>query len=209
MVALILLAASALASPNRVTMEDGVHTVPSQSWEQLDRCGATDPISLHLVLTISSPSLKRLEDTFWAVSDPTHPRYGQHLSVSEIAEIVGSTSVAISNVTRWLNAHGATHTSVSSTRDIVKVTLPCGEAERAFQTTIHRFRHMRTKTELLRATVAHSLPTDIALLVALVGDLSGLPDPRGPIVVPKEQTVSVRYHTPLSTVACTKMHTSE
>lgn len=36
----------------------------------------------------------------------------------------------------------------------------------------------------MRASIPHSLPTDLAALVSLVGDLAGLPDPRGVTMVP-------------------------
>ena len=123
------------------------------------------------------------------MSNPDDVGYGKHLTVREIAAIVGSDREAISNVTTWLKSHGGSGISVSSTRDIVRVTLACGEAEKAFSTEIHRFRHTtRSQTTLLRATAPHSLPKDIAPLVALVGDLVGLPDPRGPLVVPPVET---------------------
>lgn len=186
MVGFLILAAvsGAAAHPaGRRVMENGVYTVPSTTWSRGDRCDGDSPVTLHVNLAMSPEAREVLEAKFWAVSDPKHVDYGKHLKVKEIAAIVGATPKAIATVKAFFQSYNANQIEVAATRDLIRVSLPCGEAERAFSTVIHRWRHSKG-VELLRASTEHSLPVNIASLVSLVGDLTGLPDPRGPVVTP-------------------------
>jgi hypothetical protein len=51
------------------------------------------------------------------------------LTVAEIAAIVGSTPESINAVKKFLASHNATEFKLAATRDILRVTMPCVDAE--------------------------------------------------------------------------------
>jgi tripeptidyl-peptidase-1 len=73
-----------------------------------------------LVAGLRHRNSETLESAFWAISTPSHKDYLQHLSLSEIAGMVGSSAEDIAAVKRWfLDDCGATSVSVSALRDTV------------------------------------------------------------------------------------------
>ena len=126
----MMFAAFGLAASARVVMEDGLSAVPSSSWLQQSRCtGST--LSLMVMLKKSAAQKAKLEETFWAVSDPFGPKYGDFLTHSNLTALVGSSDAAIEEVVAWLTESGATYTAVAKTKDAIEVALPCSAAEKA------------------------------------------------------------------------------
>jgi len=161
-------------------LDSGIFTVESSLWAQEARCQSGDPITLHVNMVVAEKL--QLESVFWAVSDPDNERYGKHLSMEELTKLVGSDAADLDIVASWLKGAGATEISISQTKDMIRTVMPCNNAEVAFATTIHQFRHRSLNTTLLRATAAHSIPSTLAAHVAFVGDLNGLPAPQHPIL---------------------------
>lgn len=128
--------------------------------------------------------LAALEESFWAVSDPDHERYGQHLSNDEVTRLVGATDEAIKAVSAWLWNGGATRVRPVEMKDVIEASIPCPQAETLFGTRIHVFEHsIRHNVSLLRAVAPYSVPSTVANLVSMVGDLNSLPEIREPKVV--------------------------
>ncbi len=71
-----------------------------------------------------------------AVSDPNHRRYGQHLSVDEISELVQPSGEALDLVHEWLLDHGIEASSLRYTpaKDWIKVQLSTAEVEELLET---------------------------------------------------------------------------
>ena len=65
---------------------------------------AQHTLTLHLGLAQSN--FKGLEDALYAVSTPSSPRYGQHLSKEEAEAFIAPTPKTVAAVNRWLAAHG-------------------------------------------------------------------------------------------------------
>jgi hypothetical protein len=126
-----------------------------------------------------------LERVFWQVSTPEEASYGKHLTVEALTAMVGSSDARIAAVQAWLVRSGAVATKVARTKDSIRTTISCAAAEVAFSTKIHRFQHTSlAKTSLLRATAPYSLPTEMAVHVAMVGDLILLPAPTHMVATP-------------------------
>ena len=87
-----------------------------------------------------------------SVSDPAHPRYGQHLTQDEVKDLVKPADDALDAVHEWLAGHGigADKLTYSPTRDWIKLSLPISQIEAMLDTQYHVFVH-EDGTELMRA----------------------------------------------------------
>jgi tripeptidyl-peptidase I len=92
------------------------------------------------------------------VSDPTHDRYGQHLSSDEVNELVKPAADSLELVHTWLLDHGieAYELEYSEAKDWIKVSLPIRDVERLLNTKYSVFRH-EDGSHLVR-TLEWSLP---------------------------------------------------
>merc|ERR1719352_965175 len=55
---------------------------------------ADHPVSLTVGLKVDEDRRALLEKTFWEVSDPKHEKYGQHLSIDEITNLLAIPAAA-------------------------------------------------------------------------------------------------------------------
>lgn len=155
--------------------EPGVSHGDTASWTATRPTTADDSVSVVFHLRHDPSTLAELEKTFWAVSEPTSPTYGEHMSQQQIAQRFGPIDGAAATVTDWLREAGVETFSVAATGDMIDVTMSAPLAERLFETEIHSFRHAATGHSLNRAVRSYSLPTTVAAAVAVIGDLVALP----------------------------------
>ena len=102
-VALLVLATQSSAL---VVLESDVSPAGAASpeWTLGARATAADTLTLTAVLRRDAAALAELEQTFWAVSDPTHARYGQHLSQADVTALVAPPAAALERTLAWLQA---------------------------------------------------------------------------------------------------------
>lgn len=93
------------------------------------------------------------------VSDPSHSRYGQHLSADEVNELVRPTDETLNDVLEWLSDAniGSEKLSFSPAKDWIKVALPIEAAERLLDTDYSVYLHNKEGHYLVR-TPNWSLP---------------------------------------------------
>lgn len=77
------------------------------------------------------------------MSDPSHPRYGQHLSANEVNQLVKPTNQTLELVHEWLLGHSIDTTLLqySPAKDWIKVTLPIKSVESLLDTSFSVFKH--------------------------------------------------------------------
>ena len=161
----------------RVAMEEGIMTVPSQEWS----IHATKPLAdVKMTVTVmmrhEAADIATLEETLYAVSTPSNPRYGKHLSLDELAALTPISAAKTAAVTSFFKNGGAKIVRTNPNADIVTVELTVAQAEALFATKIAAWQSAtQTSLTLLRATTAYSLPADVAESVYVIGDLVGLP----------------------------------
>jgi tripeptidyl-peptidase I len=126
----------------------------------------------------------KLEEKFWAVSDPFGPEYKKYLSLEQVADLLhpvkeGET-LAAEFIVDFLNKQEGLvqSTSITKTRDLVSATLNAKAAEEFFSTQLYhytpkvdRFKGM----DLIRAAAPYSLPDELAAKVSIVDKLARLP----------------------------------
>jgi hypothetical protein len=100
----LLLLASSSVEDTRVILEQGIATVESDMWSKEARCTKKDTVLIHVNMVVAN--VKQLEATFWAVSDPHNVQYGKHLSLEELAKLVGSSAESLTATIGWLESAG-------------------------------------------------------------------------------------------------------
>jgi len=161
-----------------VQLEAGVpvHDANTSSWAKGERPARDRDVTLTVVLRVDEGRRADLERVFWAVSDPQHPRYGQHLSLEAVTELLAVPEERVERVRSYFLRAGAHEAATSPNRDMISVTMPVAIAEGALQTTLHTFVHKeRQETQIVRASASYFLPADVAMDVTMIGELLQFP----------------------------------
>ncbi|RWA11315.1 hypothetical protein EKO27_g3791 [Xylaria grammica] len=153
--ALVAAAQVVLATPvarSSYSVKD-THNVP-RGWTKVARAPADHVMDLQIGLTQSN--FEELEKQLYEVSDPAHPKYGQHLSADEVEELVKPTKETSDLVHEWLGDNGIVPSSYSAAKDWITVSLPISEIEKLLGTEYHLFEH-KDGSKVARA-LSWSLP---------------------------------------------------
>lgn len=147
----------ALAAPHRrdlYALKDK-HPVPSK-WTQIRRAPKDHTISLRIGL--KQGSFAELEKQLYQVSDPSHEKYGQHLSQSEVHKLVAPSETSLAAVHDWLEENNVSldTLSYSQSKDWVVVALPVSAVENLLDTEYHVYEDDEG-TQMVR-TPHYSLP---------------------------------------------------
>ncbi|KAG2343675.1 subtilisin-like protein [Suillus weaverae] len=114
---------------------------------------------LELKIALPQPKFPELEQHLWEVSDPSHARYGAHLSKEEIEALMAPHPETVDVVRKWLALHGLAEENItrSSANDWVTIRVPVGLAEEMLTTDYHVYKHAQTGESIIRTT-SYSLP---------------------------------------------------
>lgn len=113
------------------------HTVP-HGWRILGPACKSN--SIHLIIGLKQRNSGVVEQHLLQISDPTHYRYGRHLTAEEIRDIVRPSEDTQNAVMNWLGDYGLTG-HFNPTKDSVHVLLPVEKAEQLLQTSYTTFEH--------------------------------------------------------------------
>jgi tripeptidyl-peptidase-1 len=190
--AVVLVLAAGFVQAERTVMEPSISNFDHPTWNQGARVSDDDTMEVTFIVKTCPHFRAKLEETFWAVSDPKGPDYKKYLKLDEIADMLhplpteearaeGKKST-VEYVTEFLNNQtGLVHDNnirVTRTRDMVTATLNAKSAETFFDTELYHFfpkeESLRT-VDKIRATAPYSLPDTLAAKVALVDKLIRLP----------------------------------
>ncbi|KAI0828483.1 subtilisin-like protein [Trametes gibbosa] len=131
-------------------------------------------LKLRFALTQSTPDA--IVDALYKVSDPTSPEYGQHLSKSEVEELVAPSSAAVNAVNAWLKDNGLEGTTLSPAGDWIGFEIPVAKANSLFNANFSVFQHSSSGKQAVR-TMSYSLPASLQGHVDLVHPTTSFPSP--------------------------------
>lgn len=172
-------AVAATLPPGRSVLEANQElagTRDSLDWKRAGRTPASTIMPLVLHLRHDPAQLNILEAKFWAVSDPDHADYGNHLSQQDVTAIVRHPEEKLQRVLRWLLDSGATQVRVNAHRDSIQFSARADAVEDMFRTTLSAFVHKTRDVTLHRATAQYSVPEELFHSIALCSGLLRLPD---------------------------------
>jgi tripeptidyl-peptidase-1 len=171
-VAGIFAALVAVSAQERHILEADVRVFEAPRWQRRARAAKADVITPSFMLKHDAVALKEFEKTFYAVSTPGNPHYGQHLSRKEVAEQLPLVPEAKEKILSMLSAHGVKDVEIFD--DMIKAPMTVEVAENMFATEIYEFQH-ELGEKLLRVGSPYSLPSELGELVYSVADLIQLP----------------------------------
>jgi tripeptidyl-peptidase-1 len=107
---------------------------PPNGWQRLSAAPADHII--HLRIGLPQSRFDELEKHLYEVSDPYHPRYGQHLSKAEVDALVAPKKESLDLVDEWLASFGIEEKDChrSSAKDWVTIKVPISVAEKMLNT---------------------------------------------------------------------------
>lgn len=148
-------------------------TVPPTGWAVHAPAEADHPVTF--IVALKQQNLEKLDETFWAVSDPDSPRYRKFLQPREIQAIVRPSSETRTAVLAWLSSYVSIDT-VEDLSDAYKVKTTVEVASQALNTEFIRFRHHATGKTVVRQMGDYSVPAKLDAHVDLVAGVSEFPD---------------------------------
>ncbi|KAF8136055.1 peptidase S8/S53 domain-containing protein [Mycena galopus ATCC 62051] len=140
-----------------MVLHESISHVPS-AFKPLGSPSPTQEIELLIALVQSNiTGLAKVVD---AISIPSSPSYGQHLTAAEVAEYVKPPADSLSTVMEWVTPNVASVTPFSPAGDIVKVSLTVKQAEGLFNTKFSTYTYSANGQEIIRA-LNYSLPSTV------------------------------------------------
>ncbi|KAF7293014.1 Family S53 protease-like protein [Mycena indigotica] len=122
---------------------------------------APDGEQLHLRIALHSNDFAGLEDELYAVSDPSSPRYGQHLTQKQVARYIKPSDDSLAAVTSWLRQHEISAVPISPAGDILQIQITVSQANSLFNAQFSSFSHPDINGTTTR-TLQYSLPANLS-----------------------------------------------
>lgn len=173
--ALALLAVSALATASptaRVALEADVNIAAYQrGWQSAGR--ADGAAMLEMTFAIKQQNLDQLTNILVEISDPTNPKYGQHLTKDQVDALVAPTKEATTAVNNFVFQHGVSCNPSGSAALVCQV--PVAVAEEMLAVEYHNFVHVETGAAFVRANTHYTVPASVAPHLDLVSPTNRLP----------------------------------
>lgn len=99
-----------------------------------------------------------MEETLYQISDPTHARYGQHLSRSEASALIRPRQETVELVRRWLSSENIPEHKVRDRGHFMDATVTVQDAERLLAANYSLFERGGHNVV---GTLAYSVPADV------------------------------------------------
>ncbi|KAF8262119.1 peptidase S8/S53 domain-containing protein [Lactarius quietus] len=152
-------------------------TVPHE-WEWVGH--PPNGTTINLYVALKSHRENALIDALYEVSTPEHPKYGQHLSKEQVAELVAPHPDTLNFVHSWLDYNGIPSSSISLTLggNTLKLTgVSLSRANDLLGASYQVYRHVTTNETVVRTT-GYALPAALHELVQTVVPTTSFDSPR-------------------------------
>ncbi|KXT00433.1 hypothetical protein AC578_1921 [Pseudocercospora eumusae] len=113
------------------------HIVPRE-WTKIGNADGSQ--SIHLAIGLKQQNQGVIEEHLLQVSDPSHHRYGKHLTAAEVQDIVRPSQESQDLVKSWLEDHGMSG-HCNPANDFIHVATSIEKAEALLNTTYSKFQH--------------------------------------------------------------------
>ena len=155
----------------------GAARAPPSGFVSLGRAPANS--STFILVAVTQPGAAAAESSCVAVADPDSPKFGQHLTVDEVADVLGARA-ASERVAAWLRGAGASDVSIVRTGDWVRANVPVYVLEKELRVRMERFSAITATGRVVHAartldemTIPDHVAPDIDFFVG-VGDFPQL-----------------------------------
>lgn len=147
-------------------------------WIQNKRADGSE---LHeVVFAIKQRNLDLLDTILMEVSDPTNPRYGQHLTFEQVGMLTTNTQ-ATEQIVAWLNEHHVTVVHTTKRGEYIKARAPVGTWEQLLGTEFYQYQHPKLGS-VVRSEI-YNLPASKEELLSAVFNTVQFPEEVAPKIV--------------------------
>ncbi|KAG6898306.1 hypothetical protein C0992_011897 [Termitomyces sp. T32_za158] len=161
----ICLVPSIVAKPflrrwNDIAVKHSWVEVP-RGWQYHSSAPADHEFSMRIAL--KQDNIDALIANLWETSDPTHERYGQHLTPAEAEALVAPHPDSREAVNAWLEHHGIPAEDIvysTGGGEWITVRVSVSEAERMLDTKYNVYHHPASNEKIVRA-LSYSLPREL------------------------------------------------
>ena len=118
----IIAIVNATSSNNiQVQMEAEVQTYDEKrsSWKISHMPSPDKMMKLTVAIRVDDDVVQKLEKELYEVSDPQHPRYGQHKTIEEITELLNIPESRYAKVQRFFLNNGAVAATLNPNKDMI------------------------------------------------------------------------------------------
>ncbi|KAJ7508833.1 peptidase S8/S53 domain-containing protein, partial [Mycena galericulata] len=132
-----------------------------RGWEFLSAAPADHLLDMRIGL--KQNKIEELISSLFEVSDPTHEKYGQHLSKEEVDALVAPHPDSVEAVESWLEHHGINPADPyfrSSAGDWITIRASVAQAESMLNTKYGVYHHAGSDSSVVR-TMEYSLPREL------------------------------------------------
>ncbi|KAI0083965.1 peptidase S8/S53 domain-containing protein [Irpex rosettiformis] len=135
------------------------------------KCQGSAPADhlLDMRIALKQDKFDDLVTALYEVSDPTHEKYGQHLTKEQVDALVAPHPTSVDLVDEWLTAHGIDASTAERTNGGSWLRLPVtvDQASRMLNATYEIYHHENTEEYIVR-TLSYSLPAALHPHVGVV-----------------------------------------
>jgi tripeptidyl-peptidase-1 len=114
------------------------HAVP-RDWTEVGLAPKSELINLQIGLKQGNQGI--IEKHLLEVSDPSHKRYGQHLTATEVNNIISPSSETIDLVRSWLQGNNISSMTLNQAKDWISLSIRIQDAESLLRTKYSVFQH--------------------------------------------------------------------
>eukprot|EP01103_Thecamoeba_quadrilineata_P007454 TRINITY_DN17330_c0_g1_i1.p1 TRINITY_DN17330_c0_g1~~TRINITY_DN17330_c0_g1_i1.p1 ORF type:complete len:564 (-),score=96.23 TRINITY_DN17330_c0_g1_i1:40-1731(-) len=163
-----------LASCDRSFLQSSEASALPSGWIR-DNSEVNGEQRIKLIFALKQRNLEVLDETFWAVSTPGNPRYGKHLTIEQINDIIAPSKEDTYKVLFWLKSQGVRDAKVERSKDYLTCSVTIKQAEKIFDVKFNNYKHTSGRT--FTGTLGpYSVPSILAQHIDLVSGLVGLPN---------------------------------
>ena len=128
-----------------------------------------DVIQLRVAVKHNQSGLRMLENAVLAVSDPSSPRYGRHMSIEQVQALIAPPPSALQTVRDWLQSSvPAGVMQESSNGDFIFGLVEARTVELLLGVTLHRYHCATRGVTIVRPRNAPKLPSNVSKVVDFV-----------------------------------------
>lgn len=145
---------------------EALHELP-RGWTKGE---APSPESrLRLRIALEEPDHDFFEQTLFAVSNPAHERYGQHLKREEVKALIKPRDESTEAVLSWLRNSGVAAADIENNGEWINFVVSVAQAEAMMDTTFSYFTQDADKSHTKKIRTLHySVPADISAHITMI-----------------------------------------
>ena len=176
-VALLLTLALVASTCQAIETNRKAPTLPAE-WVKVKKA-VNDDTEVIVTLTLRQQNLDELKQIASDVSEPTHSKYGQHLTMKQVHALTKPTEETYQIINTWFDESGAAITNIESLQggSVLRLTMSAKDVKVLFKTTVSYVQLKGTKEMKIRAGDI-TIPSKVAKEISAIFGLHGLPLPK-------------------------------